>query len=130
MSEYKKMSCKNRMTGDFVGYLGTHNNSVAIGPKTEDASLIKWVPDDDDQYLAKQTTPNDRYLGGASDGYAGWGLWIGDCAPVVRNSDGTISLKSNLSSKLYGPIRVMGIDYVKWSKDEDNQNILVCELVD
>ena len=130
MNGYKKMRCTNKMTGEFIGYLGTHNNAVAIGPKLDDASDIKWEPNGNDEYLAKETTPNDRYLGGSSGDYAGWGLWIGESAPVVRNSDGTISLKTKTSAKLFGPVRYLGVDYVKWSDTDDNQNILVCELVD
>ena len=127
-SGYSKMKCYNKMTKQFVGFIGTHGNSVSLVTDVADAADVKWEPHDNDLYLAKETTPNDRYLAVGERDYAAWDLWTNlHLEPVVLNSDGTISLKNKPNIKLYGPTRSLGVDYASWTDQPDNSNVLVCE---
>lgn len=123
------MLCYNRMTKAFVGYMGTHNNYVILVENENDAANVKWESDGDkNQYLAKETSPNKRYLAVSNSDYAGWDLWANEnLKPVRLNADGTISLKEDNDIKLYGPCSSLGTDYICWTEkdDKDNSNILV-----
>lgn len=128
-SGYFKMMCYNKMTKQFVGYMGTYGNDVSLVADEAEAVDVKWEPVDSDTYLAKETSPNDRYLGLAANDYAAWDLWGNKSSrqPVVLNADGTISLKNKPNIKLYGPYRYNGVDYACWTDQADNSNILVCK---
>jgi hypothetical protein len=121
---YRRMKCYNLMTGDFVGYLGTYNNNVDLVGKPEEAAKLAWSSYGSDMYLRKDTSPNDRYLGLGWNSYACWGLTGGWNDAVIFNKDKTISLKSDPKRKLYK----YGNNWVCWSADEDNQNILRFEF--
>lgn len=129
MANYKKMKCFNLMTGEMVGYLGTHDNFLTIVPAAE-AVAVQWDTEGSDLYLDKDTSPTDRYLGLADQSYAGWGLKGGGYRnPILFNRDGTISLKAAPGRKLYGPYAKITANYVCWTEDgEDNQNILRFEM--
>ncbi|MDC0667925.1 hypothetical protein [Nannocystis radixulma] len=128
MTTYKKMKCFNLMTGEFVGYLGTHDNYVTVTDANGAANLV-WASSGADLYLEKDTTPNDRYLGLADQDYAGWGLKGGWRNPVLFNSDGSISLKDDPRRKLYGPVSKITANYVAFTEAGDNnQNILRFEM--
>jgi hypothetical protein len=111
MTNYKKMKCFNLMTGDFKGYLGTHDNYLTV-TDAAGAALLVWASEGEDLYLEKETTPDDRYLGLSERDYAGWGLKGGWRNPVLRNSDGSISLKENPGRKLFGPVSGISANYV------------------
>ncbi len=125
MSGYKKMKCFNLMTGEFKGYLSTLRNYVTLVPDKEHGAWLQWKEEDGDMYLAKDTTPNDRFLGEAERRYASWGLKGGWREPIVYNADGTISLKSNTKVKLYGPYETLGNDYVCWTEPEGNNQAIL-----
>lgn len=129
MTTYKKMKCFNLMTGDFKGYLGTHDNYLTV-TNAEGAAPLVWASEGEDLYLEKETTPDDRYLGLGDNSYANWGLKGGWRNPVKLNPDGTISLKDKPGRKLYGPYAKITADYVVWTEDgdENNQNILRFEF--
>jgi hypothetical protein len=113
--------------------MGTHDNYVSLVTDAAEAAPVKWEPHGNDEYLAKGTTPNDRYLAVSTRDYAGWDLWANiHLKAVVLNEDGTISIKGEPNRKLYGPYRSMGVDYACWTteEDKDNSNILVCKLED
>lgn len=129
IDQYQVMQCTNIATHTIIGYLGVATNEYAIiVDSIEKAQKFKWVSDGSSLYLAKQTTPNDRYLGvGASD-CACYGLWIPtgwvDALVYDKNGDKIIYLESDQQRKLY-----YDGTYVKWSKGEKNQNILSMELI-
>lgn len=127
-SGYQPMKAYDLATGQFVGWLGTHDNSVSLVDSVDEAAYLHWEPSGSDKFLGKETTPNDRYLGLGSSGWACWGLSGGWVDAVVYGADKTIALKSAPERKLYGPNRYLGRDYLKWSDGEDNQNILRFEL--
>lgn len=128
MTDYKKMKCTNLMTGEFVGYLGTHDNYLTVTDRAGAVDVV-WASEDSDLYLEKETTPDDRYLGLADQGYAGWGLKGGWRNSVLFNSDGSISLKEDTRRKLYGPIAKLTSNYVAFTEaGESNQNILKFEM--
>lgn len=125
---YRTVPCYNRKTNKFVGYLGTNSADLSLVQNTGDTSTAwcKWVYQDGNLYLAKETTPQDRWLGLGSNSYAGWGLTWYD--PIVVNADKTISLKSAPERRLYGPFNKGGVDYLRWSEDDTNDDILRIEL--
>jgi hypothetical protein len=133
ISGYTKMLCFNRMTREKVGYMGTHDNYVSLVEDESDAVDVKWESDGDKgQYLAKATSPNNRYLAVSNRDYAGWDLWANEnLKPVRLNEDGTISLKEDKDIKLYGPCSSLGTNYICWTKpgDNDNSNVLVFKPV-
>jgi hypothetical protein len=130
------MACYNLATNQLVGYLGAGgslNADVSIVADKADGAAVKWAYVGSDTYLEKDTTPDDRYMGLGVRSYACWGLWTptGWVNPIVYNPDHTISLKADLSRKLYGPYRYLGSDWAVWSEPGDNnQNILRFEMVD
>lgn len=134
MANYKVMKVLNLMTGQALGYLGTHDNCTCIVARKEDAAQVQWDAEGDDVYLDKQTSPTDRYLGVSDLGYGSWGLKGANYRePVIYNRDKSISLKSATSRKLYGPYHRPGIindtDWICWTgKDDNNQNILGFEM--
>jgi hypothetical protein len=127
-ANYKKMKCFNLMTGEFQGYVGTHDNYLTV-TDAAGAANIQWDTEGEDLYLDKDTTPTDRYLGLADQRYAGWGLKGGQRNPVILNRDGSISLKEKPGMKLYGPYEKLTANYICWTEEnENNQNILRFEF--
>jgi hypothetical protein len=128
---YRTVRCFNRASGAFVGYLGTDSATVSIVANASDAAAAwcKWTYLDGDLYMAKNTSPGDRWLGEGNSNYADWGLGSGWYAPVVHNADKTVSLKASSGRRLYGPYKDGSVDYVRWSVDDANADILRVELV-
>jgi hypothetical protein len=86
------LACYNLRTSELVGYLGAGgslNASTSIVANKADGANVKWAYVGSDTYLAKDTTPNNRYLGLGSQSYACWGLWTptGWVNPIVYNLD-------------------------------------------
>lgn len=125
MSGYKKMKCFNLMTGEFKGYLSTLRNYVTLVSEKDQGAGLQWHEEGGDMYLAKDTSPAERFLGLAERSYADWGAKGGWREAVLLNADGTISLKSTPERKLYGPYETLGSEYVCWAeRGENNQAIL------
>ncbi len=131
-SGYHKLECRNFNTKQVVGYLASNNNYVTLTSDKENGAWVQWRYKDNLTYLAKDTTPNDRFLGLAEQGYGGWGLqgteWSG---PLDYDGDNhTIALRGT-TRYLYGPYETLGKAYACWSEEgEKNSNILRCEMVD
>jgi hypothetical protein len=128
---YTKLACFNRKTGQLLGYLGTLRNYLTLVEDKENGAWVQWRPEDKLMYLAKSTTPADRFLGVAERGYAGWSLqgtsWVN---AVDYQTDHSIAIKGDTKRRLYGPYETLGSQYVCWSEDDTNDNILRCEMVD
>jgi hypothetical protein len=132
-NDYGVMKCTNIYTNEFLGYLGTASDQYAtIVSDISSATQFKWYSYESDLYLARQTTPQDRYLAVypfAGVDYATYGLWIGRnkyyVHAILYNSDKSISLKEDPRRKLYK----YDDYYLAWSNGESNQNILAFELV-
>jgi len=74
---YRKMKAFDKMTGDMKGWLGSTANMNLYMYDSEDDKHVAWVrfaDFKDQKWLARDTTPNDRFLGLATQGYATWGL--------------------------------------------------------
>ncbi len=122
---YRTVKCFNRQSGDFAGYLGTHDNCLTLVQSTAEAAWCKWTYKNGDLHLAKDTAPGDRWLGRATGGYAGWGLdWY---APVTYNGDKTVSLKGEPAHMLYGPTG--DETYISWSDTANNAGALTLQLI-
>ncbi|MBU2359324.1 MAG: hypothetical protein KKB02_10395 [Alphaproteobacteria bacterium] len=132
-STYFHLRAYDLMTNEPKGWLGCTQGAAANYLRLYDdkdaASFVKYVNDGDLKYLARDTTPNDRYLGLATNSYAGWGLKGGWRNPIKLHANGSISLDpyEDASFKdrylyLYGAS--VYSDYLCWSEDANNSNIL------
>lgn len=129
---YHKLECRNINTNEIVGYLGNVRGYGVLEQKKSDGAWVQWRYKDNMTYLAKDTTPNDRFIGLAENSYSGWGLqgtnWVS--AVDYDSAKHTLAL-SGTKRFLYGPYETLGSAYVCWSKEgESNSNILKCEMVD
>jgi hypothetical protein len=77
------MKCTNLATGEFIGWLGTYNNSVDLVHDSASAASLAWLSYGSDLYLAKETSPADRFLGLGANSSACWGLTGGWNNPIV-----------------------------------------------
>lgn len=82
--------------------------------------------------MAKDTTPNDRFLGLAERGYGGWGLQGTDWVHALEyDKDAHTIALAGTKRMLYGPYETLGSGYACWSEEgERNTNILKCVMVD
>ncbi|MDO5735123.1 MAG: hypothetical protein Q4P15_01460 [Propionibacteriaceae bacterium] len=129
---YKKLECHNIDTGELKGYLATLRNYAILTMNKEEGAWVQWRQKDTSLYLAKDTEPNDRFLGLAERGYGGWGLQGTDWAHALTYdaSRHTIAL-SGTKRFLYGPYETLGSGYACWSEEGgSNSNILKCIMVD
>jgi hypothetical protein len=118
---YRKMKCTNKMTDEEIGWLGSYGNNLDIVHSVEQGANLVWSSHGKDVYLRKETSPADRYLGLGWNSYACWGLTGGWNDAVIYDIDNhTIALKSDPKRKLC----LYGNDWVCWSDDDNNQNIL------
>jgi hypothetical protein len=129
MSDYNHLKAFDKMTKEFVGYVGVGGfEYAALVDSSSKAARVKFENRDGSRALAKETEPSDRWLGEDYQQYADWGLgnnyiWI------VYEDDHTISMKDNRSRKLYWYEKNKK-KWLCWTKSEekDNQAILTFEL--
>jgi hypothetical protein len=139
---YKHLKCYKGMNKDLVGYLSTRGNqTVALGTFIDGGGYdpnypvanVRWDSWGDADYLSKETTPKNRYLGYSDSDYACWALYqvrnMGYFTNVIYNPDHTISPGIYPHRFLAGPYRLYSIDWVWWAP-KGNADILVCEFVD
>ena len=128
---YRKMKAFDKMTGDFKGWLGSTGNMNLYLYDLEDDSHVAWVrfaDFKDQKWLARDTTPNDRFLGLATQGYATWGLTGGWNNPIIWHPDHTISLDPKHDASLRNRFLYLYKGYCCFSDDGSNSNILRFEF--
>jgi hypothetical protein len=111
---YRAVKCLSLKTGKFAGYLGTWNANVILvqDPTNEATAFCRWHRDGGKLYLAKHTSPQDRWLG-VGNGCADWGVtWY---EPVVLNENNTVTLLNDSKKALFG--NPGSKDYVEWQSD-------------
>ena len=119
MSEYGHMKAFDKMTKEFMGYVGGAGFEYAALVDSPNAK-VKFENRDGSRALAKETSPSDRWLGEDYQQYADWGLgnnyiWI------VLEEDQTISMKDDRTRKLYW-YQKNGTKWLCWTKSGDNNN--------
>ena len=128
---YRKMKAFDKMTGDLKGWLGSTGNMNLYLYDSEDDSHVAWVrfaDFKDQKWLARDTTPNDRFLGLATQGYATWGLTGGWNNPIIWHPDHTISLDPKHDASLRNRFLYLYKGYCCFSDDASNSNILRFEF--
>jgi hypothetical protein len=123
-ANYRRMKCFDRMTKEFQGWLGSYGNNLDLVHSTDDAAYVAWSDQGSDKFLRKDAVPGDRYLGLGWNSYACWGLTGGWNDAVIYNDDKSVSLKIDPKRKLCK----YGNDWIRWSEDNNNANILTLEL--
>jgi hypothetical protein len=97
---YQKMRAYNLKTSQPVGWVGVgSNNYIELFEKKDhkDVTTVKWVASGGKNYLARLTSPNDRFLGNYWVPWRGeWGVWGlpggGTVYPVIWLPDHSIQL--------------------------------------
>ncbi|WP_051366977.1 hypothetical protein [Hamadaea tsunoensis] len=128
---YQPVRCLDFESGKFLGWMSVSSAVdpyVAIVPKEADAHPCLWYFYGDDLYLRKDTSGGDRYLGLSGGGRAGWGLWTGQCNPVVINKDMTISLAKNPERLLCVDRMVNGNWGGAWTDGTPNRFVIQIDL--
>lgn len=126
-SSYRKMKAYNLMTGEAQGWVGTGGDQYVELVAEDSAAGVKWENKGEDLYLAKDTNPQDRWMGeggGAWKGYADWGIGGGYYCAVLWNADHTVSMKSDPGRKLY-KYHSFSKDWLCWSENGDNNQAIV-----
>jgi hypothetical protein len=120
----RPMEIRNRVTQEFLGYVGTGVDD-AVKVAGEDALIdLNWANKDGDLYLAR----GDYWLGEGSDNWADWAYYSWYCA-IIYNPDHTISMKKDPTRKLYID-NWQGMQYLRWtvSGDDTNEAIVTFEF--
>lgn len=130
---YRRMRAYDVMTNDPKGWLGcTGNLNLYLYQDSNDphVAAVKFVDYKDQKWLARDTTPYDRFAGVATQSYATWGLTGGWNDPVIWNADHTVSLDPKYKPE-YANRSLYNYDgYCCWSDRDDpnNRNVLRFEF--
>ncbi len=73
LTTYKKMKCFNLMTGEFVGYLGTHDNYVTVTDAAGASDDVVWASRRGPSTSRRRPRPTIRFLGLRGPGLRGRG---------------------------------------------------------
>jgi hypothetical protein len=98
--DYQKMRAYNLKTSEPKGWVGVgYNNYIYLYEKKDDAKVttVKWVTSGTKNYLARRTSPDDRFLGNFWVPWRGeWAVWGlaggGSVYPVIWLPDHSIQL--------------------------------------